>query len=776
VNEGGGDIAESKREDGTRVIRTSNPDGSSDTYTFDKDGKLVDSKHELPLDKQKAYVQYTDPDTGETITITHDKDGSPTTTRGRTTKDADGTSHTTEIDDDGTTRDITERPDGSRDVVETWPDGTVRHTERDKDGHITRTRSNPDGTVTEYQNHPDGSRSRKRTDSEGKLIDETFRDPSGVETTNYADGTSTRRHKDENGNIVETTTRPNGGKSRVVRDTDGNVISRDDKWGERDPGRTVYEDMEGGRDWDSLTEEEKKRYADREAVLKENGGLDEARLRAEEAAMRERDAARSETDMAAMEAANDLARKPAASGAEKKEKPVDIDKLSAGAKAIELALRMPGATLELIQNDLKLALEGKDKDLLAEMLKQDARGLPGWLAKHPSVMEAWEEKVKPKLDQGASIIGAALAVIKGVDLAYKGEYGAALESFADASVAAFGALPADKLEELNKELGRNPAKYAAAIKNVISFARELGRERGPDESLNYGTLMKEGIGFMVNCFEAMPPEERAHFLERRLPTVRKWLEWADKSIGKSSVKRSQVLMAVIDSGGEIFKLISEWGGENDAANITSLAQKVGPKAIGMLVQAATRSETAGQAAEFVAQLGADYMANLGNEAREAAKGALRAAGEDANAYARMRRELNELAKKAGMSDQDARDYEFLSTSVTGHGSRLVLSDMRQRQDAVGVREAMQAWRRIENDMAHRSGAVQFFYDGLKSDKERRPEDEAAYQAWFRTHIDNARRTSAYVNTIIAEYGQGSAARKFLAAWKADLDDLVRVYG
>ena len=762
--------AEAVLQDGTRIISTSNPDGSRDTYKIDKDGNLVDQEHTLPPDKQKPSISYVDPETGETTTLTHDGDGNTTITKSNSETDEDGNTHTHESDDDGTVRDITKNADGSREFREVRPDGTVRESTRDKDGNIVRKQTNPDGTTTEYTLSPDGRKTRTLRDAEGNIIEEAERTPVGVETTKKPDGTTTRRHKDEDGNWVETTERTDGTTSRVVRDKDGNVISRDDKWGKRDPGQSLYEDVQGGTNWDDLSPEEKKSYAGAEGGMQENGSFDDARLRALEGEMNGRDDARVQTDEALADAGEDLKREPATNGATSPAAPTDAAEFGTAAKALELALRMSDIPFEQIQEDLKNAIGDKDPAKIAELLDQDANSLPGWLDRNRDVAQKWSQAVK----SAGSAVASALAVSKGVDHLFKGEYAAALEEFAGASASAFGAIPPATMAKIESELGRNPASQALALKSAIAFGRELSRELKPGESRNYGTLFNEGVNFMVNGWKSLPEDQRKHFVERNIPAMGKWLEALDKGIGGSSVKRSAGLMALVESAPHVYKLISEWGGENDAENITTLAQKVGPKAIGMLVQASTRSETAGAAAELIAQLGADYMAHLGNGAREAARGALRQTENDSRSYTRMRDALRTLAVESGMTRRDAEEFETVQNLVSGHRGKLTLSDMRRKKDLLGVREAMQAWRRVDNDLNKRSVAVQAFYDRL-ADPHIDGELES-YNVWRNNEVEYARRTSRHISEIISEYEQGGAAHKYLSAWKYDLDYMVSTFG
>src|SRR5690606_15305131 len=117
---------------------------------------------------------------------------------------------------------------------------------------------------------------------------------------------------------------------------------------EREEGQSLYEDVQGGRNWDQLTPEEKAGYADLENRMKENGQLDEARKQASEGEMQRRDEARADTDAALDDAGGDLQRKPATDGAAKPSGETNKDELGIAAKALELALRMPDVPFEQI--------------------------------------------------------------------------------------------------------------------------------------------------------------------------------------------------------------------------------------------------------------------------------------------------------------------------------------------------------------------------------------------------------------------------------------------
>ncbi len=762
-------ISSAELADGSKVYSTVNPDGSTDTLTFDKNGKLTKQEHNLPLDKQKAYVSYTDPDTGETVVITHDADGTPNTTRSTTTTGADGAKRTSEADSDGTTREITDRPDGARSMVESRPDGTRVTTERAKDGTVTRHYDNPDGTSRDYTYRPDGSRMRVRRDADGKVLDTTSRDPVGVEHMKLADGTEVRRHKDGDGNLVETRTTPGGDTTRIARDKAGKEISRDDKWGKRAPGESLYSDMQGGKDWSGLTDEERKSFADREAAMKDKGMLDEARRDAANADLRR--AASPDLDADKTAADTDLARKPATDAAKRLDDPENIAAAGTALKVFDWLLSLPETRLRMIQEELSKALEDKDKDKLAELLATDRKGLVSFLNRNPGLLKAWEEKIKPTANAASSLVAMALNVAKGVDCAMKGEYGEAINSFLDAGISGLKLIPPAEMAKLERELRANPSTYMTAIKNMITFGRELNRELKPGESRNYGTLLKEGAEFMLNAYRSLPEAERKHFIERRMPLLRNMFKKLE-----DGTPGAKVVLGLIESAPEIYKLLDEWNSENRAANITAVAQKVGPKTIGLLVRLSTGSDAAAEAAEFLAQVGTDYLAGLGNEAREAARAALNAAGTEANAYANMRNVMQEAARKSGMSAADARDYEHLANLISGHGGRTVLSDMQRRKDLLGIREATQAWRRVDAHLRGGSGAVGFLYANLQDDTKRRRENEDSYQRWLQTHVGNAARTVRYIDKVINEYPKGGAARRFLLSWRADLQFAVDTLG
>jgi len=767
-----GSVMSAEMPDGTKVFRTTNPDGSTDTITVAPDGTIKDRTHTLPPDKQKPYVSYTDPDTGETVVVTHDSEGNPEYTTGTTTTDADGTKHTSEKDSDGTTRTITEKPDGSKVIEETRPGGQKRTTTRLANGTVYRHYDDGNGGTRDYTYNADGSAVRERNDADGKLIDRTTRDPSGVETTRLADGTEIRRHKDEGGNTVEVRTDADGNRSRVVRDPNGKEISRDDKWGERAPGEGLYEDIEGGTEWDKLTEEERKAYADRESKLRD-GALDDARRNQADSDLDSaRDAA---ADMSGdgAEAKSDLDRKPAAEDAKPRDNEKDLEKAGTFMKVLDWILSLPDTKFRMIQDELNKALSSddpKDKALVAELLRTDRKGLAGFLARNPGIIKAWEEKVKPATTAASSFLNMALTVAKAVESARKGEWGDALNGFLDAGMTGLKMIPPSMMGEVEKDLGANPTSYLAAIKNMFNFGRELNRTIKPgDPGRNYGVLVKEGAEFVLNCIRSMPEADRKHFIERRIPFVRNALKKIE-----DGTPGGKAIVGLLDSAPEIYKLVSEWDTPNWAANMTAVAQKVGPKVIGILVKAQTHSDAAAEMAEFMAQVGTDYVAGHFTNYREAVKGAMEAKGQEAQLYARMRNEMQESARKAGMSAGDAKDFEFMSNFVSGHAGRMWLSKSKQDKDLVGIREAMQAWRRINKDLGSNGATPGYLSANVVDAKDR--DNEEHYQRWLANQVNNVRRTLKHIDQILPEYRRGSAAYNFLAEWKKDLQHANATFG
>lgn len=653
------------------------------------------------------------------------------------------------------------------------PDGTVVETRRDADGNVEREVAYPDGSSKTFTRDPQGRRTLTKRDAEGEVVLEAERDPSGVEVRTYPDGSTARRHRDEDGNIVETRVGADGSRERIVRDANGKVLSREFTPAEREPGQAAYEDLTGGRDWDALSEEEKQRYAKMEEGLGDRGVLDEARKNRsrKEAVQGDRD--RAETDRQLKEAEEALKRIPAADEVAKKDRKLlsDAERREAelALKGLKWVLDLPDVKLKHIQEQLAKAIDDKDGDLIRELMATDRGSLLGFLNRHPGIVRNWEEKVKPTLNAGTSALAAGLAVTKAVDLAFEGKYAEALQSFLDAGAQGLKAIPPGELAKIQRELGRSPSEYALAAKSLVGFAHEAFRTPTAKKPRDWGKLFKEGVGTIYNLYKSLPDEQRKHFIERQLPFIRNGLKRIE-----TNTPGAKAVLGLVDTAPEIWKLYSEWDTGKRWVNISNLAQKLGPKVVGALVKASTKSDAAAEIVEAAVQLGADYMGHLGAEAREAAEGAFKAAAQDAQSYARMRAELNRLAVKAGMTREDVRAYDFLTNVAAGHRGSLVMSDMRRAKNLLGVRESLQAWRRVNKETDAGGVGVKGFYKSLVD--RRGSGDEAAYQRWLRGHVAGARKNIAAIDRMLPEYKAGSPARRFLVAWRHDLANMVRTFG
>ena len=49
------------------------------------------------------------------------------------------------------------------------------------------------------------------------------------------------------------------------------------------------------------------------------------------------------------------------------------------------------------------------------------------------------------------------------------------------------------------------------------------RDETPDSPRNYGVLLSEGVQLLTNMYEALPEDQRKHFIERQWPVVRKYM-------------------------------------------------------------------------------------------------------------------------------------------------------------------------------------------------------------------------------------------------------------
>lgn len=771
--------ASSTHPDGTTKTVIKHPDGSTETLTFDKDGKLIDRSKEQPEDKQKPYVIMEDEDGNKTI-LTFDEDGNPKTTTSKTETLPDGTKHTTEKDSDGTVRDIYEKPDGSRTVKETRPDGATRTTEKSPDGTVRRHYDMPDGSTRDYTYNPDGSATRERRDADGNLLDTTKRDPSGVEHMELADGTKIRRFKDEDGNTVESRTAPNGDTSRIVRDPSGKIIEREDDVAEREPGESLYEDYEGGKDWDSLTEAEKEKYAKAEKDRFPMGIGDEIYRRKADNDFDAGNEASADLDAAKDAAEDDLKRDPASKGAEDLLSKEGLEGASKLLSILDWALNLPDVPLDLIQVELSNALDAIAKaetapdkraaaqQLVKDLMATDRRGLASFLNKNPGILKAWEKYIKPAANIGTSILMMAVNAAKAVDAAERGEWAEAFTAFLDGGIAGMRLIPPGTMAKIDRELGANPSSYMGAIKNLIAFSVEANRKLKPGEYRNWGTLLNEGVGFILNTFKSLPEAQRKHFIERQMPGIRNLLGKIE-----DGVPGAKAVLGLIDSAPAIYKLIAEWNTPAWADNMTAVAQKVGPKVIGLLVKLQTGSDKAADAAEFLAQMGTDAVASYWVEVRKIAEGKMKSVEQEVAAYNNFRQATREAAKQAGMSQSDQLTYEFVANFACGHTGRSTLSAWLHGKDYAAVQEAMAAYRRVNEGTGKSPGLAGYFTANLQDQQNRTDED--AYQLWKEQQLTNARRTIKYIDGIQTEYATGSASRRFLAAWREDLAHIVRTF-
>ncbi len=772
--------ASGQQPDGTTKTVIQHPDGSKETLTFDKDGKLIDKTKELPEDKKKPYVIMEDEDGNKTI-LTYDEDGNPKTTTSKTETLPDGTKHTTEKDSDGTVRDIYEKPDGSRTVKETRPDGATRTTEKAPDGTVKRHYDMPDGSTRDYTYNPDGSATRERRDAEGNLLDTTKRDPSGVEHMELADGTKIRRFKDDDGNTVETRTTPDGDTTRTVRDPSGRVIERQDTVGEREPGQGLYEDYEGGKDWDSLSESEKAKYAKAEKDRFPMGIGDEIYRRKADNDLGAGADASADLDAAKDAAEKDLKCDPADKGAEELLSKEGLEGASKLLSILDWALNLPDVPLDLIQVELSNALDAIAKaetdpdkraaaqQLVKDLMATDRRGLASFLNKHPGILNAWEKYIKPAANIGTSIMMMAVNAAKAVDAAERGEWAEAFTAFLDGGIAGMRLIPPGTMAKIDRDLGANPSSYMGAIKNLISFSVEANRKLKPGEYRNWGTLLNEGVQFVLNTFKSLPDAQRKHFIERQIPGIRNLLGKIE-----DGVPGAKAVLGLIDSTPAIYKLIAEWNTPAWADNMTAVAQKVGPKVIGLLVKIQTGSDKAADAAEFLAQMGTDAVASYWVEVRKIAEGRMKSVEQEVTAYNNFREATREAARQAGMSQSDQLTYEFVANFACGHTGRRMLSTWLNSKEYSAVQEAMAAYRRVNAGTGQSPGLAGYFTANLQDQENR--SDEAEYQRWKEQQLTNARRTIRFIDGILAEYAIGSASRRFLTAWRDDLAHIVSTFG
>ncbi|MBS2001494.1 MAG: hypothetical protein JST44_08305, partial [Cyanobacteria bacterium SZAS LIN-5] len=192
-----------KNPDGGHTDTSTGPNGSTETATYDKNGKLVLKRTD---NRDGTYTEWKVDKAGHTTTTEKGSDGAvhvrddyPNGSFKDETKYKDGTkSHTSHYDDGkGGYIDNKINRDGSETLSHVDQDGrTVFNFVRSKDGSYSQRAINTaDGSITTHEQKADGSYVETRNDSSG-----TSRI---IHTVNTKDGSSETKSYDSNGKLVK---------------------------------------------------------------------------------------------------------------------------------------------------------------------------------------------------------------------------------------------------------------------------------------------------------------------------------------------------------------------------------------------------------------------------------------------------------------------------------------------------------------------------------------------------------------------------------------------
>lgn len=239
-----------------------------------------------------------DPKTGEFTGLRRSPDGTLSPYTGRTTTAPDGTVQAEDVDEQGAKTTSVVRPDGSVEVVKTSPDGGVERAALTPEGVVSVERVAGTGT-TLVAAGVDGSVAVDRKGPDGKRLEALLRRSNGWDERLGPSGERRLTHTDALGVTTTLEIDPLGNASSTMTDSAGKVVHADrDLTTNPDPGRSYYDVVLHGTDWDSLPASAKRRYADSEqAIFDHEAGIAEQEAAAKrEAAVTRRRAAEADAD------------------------------------------------------------------------------------------------------------------------------------------------------------------------------------------------------------------------------------------------------------------------------------------------------------------------------------------------------------------------------------------------------------------------------------------------------------------------------------------------
>jgi hypothetical protein len=73
------------------------------------------------------------------------------------------------------------------------------------------------------------------------------------------------------------------------------------------------------------------------------------------------------------------------------------------------------------------------------------------------------------------------------------------------------------------------------------------------------------------------------------------------------------------------------------------------------------------------------------------------------------------------------------------------------------------------------GFLNALVDGTSAGR-RTQAEKAAYDVWLGNQVAAARRTIAAIDRLLPDHRPGTAAHRYLSAWRADVDRMARTFG
>ena len=455
-----------------------------------------------------------------------------------------------------------------------------------------------------------------------------------------------------------------------------------------------------------------------------------------------------------------------------------MEALNAGSTASSimgaLLKTIPDAVFKQFQDELNAALKD-DPALVAGLLATDRAGLGGFLNRNAERIAA----IGKGAALGGAISGAILNVSKAMLNLEQDKYSEAAINLLDAGLNGLKILPESWLKRIEAKVGRGADASTAFLKNVVTLTQELSREKTADNPLNPGLVTREIIGLIHNGYLSLPEAQRAHLIERLtgMGSKLEGIEGAAKHV-----------VGLLSALPETFKLWDEWDTGKRWVNISNLAQKLGPKAVGALVYASTKNQSAADAAEFFAQLGADHLANMGKEARESWIAVANEAMLGNRLFGEQLDMMKKLAGDLGLNWEQRLAFQNLTTALGGQHTTDEAMLLQRAGDLNGILAALEVLRRLEVESGQAAVGVKHFNDSFNVagnddssllnrfiDYFSGADDEQSLE-WRAARINDAKHTVEVIESMLPDYDPDSAPSRVLRAYQADLLQFVSTFG